>query len=75
MGMAQKPRALSQPQPEAVKAARERAGLSREQAAALVHAAGYRTWQSWELPPESGGRPINLAAWELFLLKSGQRAL
>lgn len=61
---------MKQPTPAEIRAAREAAGLSRSQAAELVHA-GYRTWQNWELDPSSPeARAIPLASWELFLLKT-----
>ncbi len=58
---------IDTPLPEQVKQARTDAGLSRLEAAKLVHAS-YRTWQDWEL----GNAKINLAAWELFLIKINQ---
>lgn len=60
---------LAQPSPAEIKQLRELAELSREQAAALVHAT-YRTWQNWELEASSPeAREIPLASWELFLRK------
>lgn len=59
---------MKQPKPSQVKQLRELAGLSRDQAAALVHAT-YRTWQNWELEDSAEARDIPLASWELFLLK------
>lgn len=50
-----------------ISAARERAGLSQQQAAELVHV-DIRSWRRWELAE----RGINMAAWELFLLRSHQ---
>ena len=47
--------------------ARQQAGLSQQQAAALVHV-DIRSWRRWELDE----RAVNLAAWELFLLRAGQ---
>ncbi len=58
---------IDTPLPEQVKQARTDAGLSRIEAAKLVHVK-YRTWQDWEL----GKAKINLAAWELFLIKINQ---
>lgn len=67
---------MKQPTPREVKKMREEAGLTRNQAAELVHAVdqggagSYRTWQNWELDPESDeARAIPLASWELFLRK------
>lgn len=50
--------------PSAVKAARTEAGLSA-QAAATMARCGLRTWQAFE----SGDARVNLATFELFLLK------
>lgn len=64
---------MKQPTPDEVKAARLELELSREEAAELVHAT-YRTWQNWELPASSAeARPIPLATWELFQLKTAAR--
>lgn len=52
------------PTPDEIKQARKEAGLTQTQAAELVHAK-MRTWQDWE----GGKAKINLAAWELFLIK------
>lgn len=66
--------AMDQPTAHQVAAAREAAGLSQAQAAALVHTDA-RTWRRWELGPGyQSGRAMPLAAWELFLIKTGQRA-
>jgi DNA-binding transcriptional regulator YiaG len=53
------------PAPEDVLAARQAAGLTQTQAAALVHT-GLRTWQQWE----AGDRGMHPAFWELFIIKS-----
>lgn len=63
---------MKQPRPGQVKQIRELAGLSREQAAELVHAT-YRTWQNWELVDSAEAREIPLASWELFLRKLEER--
>lgn len=52
--------------PDQIKQARKAAGLTQAQAAALVHAGSYRTWQDWE----AGRNPMPLMAWELFTLKT-----
>lgn len=49
---------------EAIQNARLAAGLTTESAAKLVHCSR-RAWECWE----SGERPLNQAAAELFLLK------
>lgn len=50
-----------------ISAAREQAGRSQQQAADLVHV-DIRSWRRWELAE----RGVNMAAWELFLLRSDQ---
>jgi DNA-binding transcriptional regulator YiaG len=54
--------------------ARKASGLSVPEAARLVYASA-RSWENWEtsiaLPSH---RPMPPAAWELFLIKTGQRA-
>lgn len=55
------------PSPEAIRAAREAAGLTQMQAAARLHA-NLTSWQRWE----SGERKMHPAMWELFLIKKGQ---
>lgn len=59
---------MKKPTKEQVKQARLAAGLTQSQAANAVHV-NLRSWQKWE----SGERPINLAAWELFLIKSKRK--
>lgn len=60
-----KPSTVSQsPEPAAIAAAREVAGLSQSAAAALVHSA-LRTWQQWE----AGDRKMHPGLWELFRIK------
>lgn len=55
-----------------VRATRDRAGLSRAQAAALVYVA-VETWRNWE-KTEGGARGMPAGLWELFLLKIGDIA-
>jgi hypothetical protein len=71
---------LKQPTPEQIRKRRLEAGLTRREAAELVHAidaagaGSYRTWQNYELEPASPEhRPIPLDRWELFLLKTEER--
>ncbi len=52
------------PTPPMIRNAREAAGMSREDAAALVHRT-HRAWQEWEL----GNRNMPVGLWELFQLK------
>jgi putative transcriptional regulator len=56
------------PTPEEIKAAREAACLSTQQAASTVKVA-LRTWQYWE----AGQRPMPPAALELFRIKTRKR--
>lgn len=70
------PLELPQPTASEIRAARKAAGLTQDQAAALISTAPtarIRTWASYE--QIAGARPrrsIPLAIWELFLLKTGQ---
>lgn len=58
---------MKAPISEDIRAARKHAGDTQEQAGQRVYA-GRRTWQDWE----NGVAQINLAAWELYLIKTGQ---
>lgn len=53
------------PSPTDIREARIRAGLTQEQAGALIGAPSRRTWQNWE----TGRRNMPAAKWELFQLK------
>jgi DNA-binding transcriptional regulator YiaG len=53
--------------PKQVRQAREHTKLSAEKAGELVYVSG-RMWRKYE----SGEAPINLAVWELFLIKTNQ---
>ena len=59
---------LPTPSPAAVLAARESAGHTQAEAAALVGLADRRAW--WRI--ESGATAISPAAWALYLLATGQ---
>lgn len=59
---------LSNPRPEAVRAARQAAGLTQTQAAELVHGT-LRAWQEWE----AGNRRMHPGLWELFAIKAARR--
>ena len=58
---------MQSPTPTEIRAAREAAGLTQTEAGALCHR-GLRAWQAAEL----GERNLDAAAWELFLLRTGQ---
>lgn len=58
---------MTPPTTDQLSAAREQSGLTQQKAADLVHV-DIRTWRRWE----DGERAVNLAAWELFLLRSHQ---
>jgi DNA-binding transcriptional regulator YiaG len=66
-----KAKLLKQPTPEEIKEVRKKAGLTQQQAAELVHRAAGSRWREWE----GGKYGIDLAVWELFLLKTGLRTL
>lgn len=57
------------PSPAEVRAAREAAGLTQAQAAALVHASA-RNWQQWEQEAGSNVRRMHPGLWELFRIKA-----
>lgn len=57
------------PSPAEVRAAREAAGLTQAQAAALVYASP-RNWQQWEQPEGKSMRRMHPGLWELFRIKS-----
>jgi hypothetical protein len=68
---------IARPSPHEIRAARKAAGLTQDQATALVSEAqgpsAYRVWQSWETPVgQQNHRPIPLLAWEMFLLLTDQ---
>lgn len=58
-----------EPRPEELRAAREAAGLTQQQAAELIYTSP-RNWQAWE--QEQQGRRMPASAFELFMLKTGQ---
>jgi hypothetical protein len=63
---------VKQPTPEEIRALLKKHGISREKAAALVHAS-LRAWHNWSAP--EGGvnhREMPKAAWELLLIKLGE---
>lgn len=69
-GLAEKPLTpdwVKEPSPIDIRAARQAAKLSQSAAGRLCHRA-LRTWQD----AEAGLRRLDPAAWELFLLRTGQ---
>ncbi|MBP8813410.1 MAG: helix-turn-helix transcriptional regulator [Laribacter sp.] len=60
---------MQPPTSEEIRDARKAVGLTQAQAAELVHAS-LNGWHQWE----KGLRPMGLAHWELFLIKTGQAA-
>lgn len=60
---------MSNPSPEQIRAARNRAGLSQTKAADLIHSK-LRTWQDWE----AGKAAMHPALFELFMLKVAKKA-
>jgi putative transcriptional regulator len=59
---------MNTPDPADIRAAREAAGLSQEQAAAVVHLGNRMRWSEYE----RGARGMDPARWELFLIKVGR---
>lgn len=57
------------PTPSEVRAAREAAGLTQTQAAALVYAS-LRNWQQWEQGEGANVRRMHPGLWELFRIKT-----
>lgn len=53
------------PTPKEIKKARGK--MKQSEAAMIVHVTD-AAWSKWE----KGRRPVNLAAWELFLIKTGK---
>lgn len=65
---------IERPTPEQIRQARKAAGLTQSEAAAKVHAT-LRGWQNWESARCGVFRPMPLAAWELFLIKTKQEVI
>jgi len=67
------PSMAANPTPEAIRAAREAAGLTQTEAASVVYSS-LRTWQNWEAPKDAPEhRRMHPAIWELWLLKTETR--
>lgn len=56
---------MNNPTPAEIRAAREAAGLTQEQAGELIHGSR-RAWQDYE----AGSRKMHPGLWELFRLKA-----
>lgn len=56
------------PKPQAIRNAREAAGLTQAEAAALVYT-GERMWRYWE----AGSNAMPVGLWELFQIKMRER--
>lgn len=68
-------RAGSNPTPAQIRRAREQAGLTLEQASALVHST-WRSWQHWESDVDAAEhRRMHPATWELFQVKLAAKKL
>lgn len=59
---------MNTPTPDQIRAAREAAGHTAEQAVALLWRDRRMTWVDWE----AGRREMPAGLWELYLLKTGQ---
>lgn len=66
-----KAKELKQPTTSDIKDVRMRAGLSQQRSADLVHRADGSRWREWE----GGKYQIDMAVWELYLLKTGLREI
>jgi len=64
----------SNPKPSEVLRAREAAGLTQNQAGALVYS-GWRSWHNWELEGGQESRRMHPSTWELFNIKLRARKL
>jgi hypothetical protein len=62
---------MTPPSPAIIRAARIAAGHTQPQAAEMVYAGSYRTWQDWE----AGRREMPRAIYEFYLLMTGQAQL
>ena len=66
-----KSKTLNHPTPAEISAVRAVTGLTQQKAAELVHRADGARWREWE----SGKHKIDMAVWELFLVKTGLRSV
>lgn len=65
--MTKPPPSVGAPTPQAIRSAREAAGLTQTAAGRLVHSS-LRAWQQWE----AGARRMHPGLWELFCIKTAQ---
>ncbi|WP_175751119.1 transcriptional regulator [Burkholderia anthina] len=64
--------AITQPTPEQISDLIKKHGLSRQEAADLLHVSKF-TWNGWVSPVDNKmSRAMPLAAWELLLIKLGE---
>ena len=63
---------IATPTPADIRAARLAAGHTQAQAAALVYRTDSARWREWERGAPTG-RVIDMAVWELYLIKAGLR--
>jgi hypothetical protein len=64
-------KALKQPTSAEIKEVRTLAGFTQQKAAELVHRANGARWREWE----GGKHKIDMAVWELFLVKACLRGV
>ncbi|HZF19526.1 MAG TPA: hypothetical protein VE008_07445 [Burkholderiales bacterium] len=64
----------SNPKPAEILRAREAAGLTQDQAGALLYS-GWRTWHNWENEGGPESRRMRPSDWELFNVKVRARKL
>lgn len=60
----------SNPTPAEIRAAREKAGLTKPQAADIIHGS-LRAWEDWETEGDNNRR-MHPGLFELFQIKTGQ---
>lgn len=60
----------SNPTPGEIRAAREKAGLTKPEAAAVIHGS-LRAWEDWETEGDTNRR-MHPGLFELFQIKTGQ---
>lgn len=66
-----KEKTLKQPTPAEIKEVRTLTRLTQQKAAELVHRADGARWREWE----GGKYEIDMAVWELFLVKACLRSV